>query len=69
MEKECAGLANSLLRLSPKLHISITPRGYDDELLMGLCKTEEQKEQLIKYWQRDLKFKNCSTCNCELTGT
>jgi hypothetical protein len=68
MEKECAGMAKALKRLSPKLHIAITPKGYEDDLLTLLCETEEQREQLSKFWQNDLTFSKCSTCDSVLKG-
>ena len=68
MEKECLQLADCLKSLSPKLHINIKPRGFDDNFLRTLCKTKQQKEQLEAFLAKDSTFTNCSTCNTVLEG-
>lgn len=70
VETQCEKLWEQLKSKAPVLRPKIIARGFDDDQLLGLCKTEEQKEALEAALERHSSGKkgtHCSSCREVIT--
>lgn len=63
IEDRCLQLWNLLLAKAPVLRPKIIIRGFDDDQLLALCKTEEQRESLESSLDRFSSSKRGSLCS------